>query len=149
MPTYSRRQVLGMAGGLALVATAARMPTAAGAPADSDWAPAPTPVPVPLDAMFDNDGIDTASAHDGNFDGSGYTFPGEELPSGPTTLGGVPYVLGGSGAGQKNNVIALGQQIAIPQGRYLTALFLTSASYGATSGTLTVRYADGSTSQAG
>jgi alpha-L-fucosidase len=145
MATYSRRQVLGMAGGVALVATAARV-TPAAAAATTSWVPAPTPVPVALDSYFDNDGIDTASAHDGNFDGSGYTFPGEELPSGSTTVAGVPYLLGSSAAGQQNNVVAIGQQITIPQGRYLSALFLTSASYGATSGPLTVHYADGSTS---
>src|SRR6266496_3757692 len=90
MATYSRRQVLGMAGGVALVATAARV-TPAAAAATTSWVPAPTPVPVPLDSYFDNDGIDALpiSPHDGNFDGSGYTFPGEELPSGSTTVAGV------------------------------------------------------------
>ena len=150
MATYSRRQVLGMAGGVALVATAAtaaRVPTAGAATPSAGWVPAPTPVPVPIDSVFNNDGIDTASAHDGNFDGSGYTFPGEALPSGSTTVSGVPFLLGSSAAGQQNNVVAVGQQITIPQGRYLSALFLTSASYGATSGALTVHYADGSASQ--
>ena len=65
MATYSRRQVLGMAGGVALVATAAtagRVPTAGDRRRPgAGWVPAPTPVPVPLDSYFDNDGIDTAT----------------------------------------------------------------------------------------
>src|SRR2546426_811380 len=46
--------------------------------------PPPPPVPVPLEGWFSNDGIDSASAHDGDFDGSGYTFPAEHLPLGQT-----------------------------------------------------------------
>jgi alpha-L-fucosidase len=148
MPELSRRQLLGLAGGAALAATAVRLPGAAAEPADQGgFAPPPAPVPVPLDAYFDNDAIDTASAHDGNFDGSGYTFPGEALPSGSTTVDGVPYLLGSSGAGAENNVVALGQQLDLPKGRYLSAQFLVACSYGATGGTATVHYADGSTSQ--
>jgi alpha-L-fucosidase len=148
MPEVSRRQLLGFAGGAAIVATAGQLGAVrtAAAEAPSGFTPPPPPVPVPLTDLFDNDGIDTASAHDGNFDGSGYTFPGEELPSGQTTVAGVPYVLGSSAAGAKNNVVALGQQIPIPSGRYLNALFLAACSYGGTGGAATVHYADGSTS---
>ena len=151
MPELSRRQLLGLAGGAALVATAGQFGAAdpaAAADAPAGFSPPPPPVPVPLSDFFNNDGIDTASAHDGNFDGSGYTFPGEQVPSGSTTVAGVPYVLGSSAAGAQNNVVALGQRVDIPQGRYLNALFLTACSYGATGGTATVHYADGSTSQA-
>src|SRR5690242_7814499 len=151
MPDVSRRQVLGIAGGAALVAATG---IAGGAPASAQssaqggsagFSPPPAPVPVPLTDYFDNDGVDTASVHDGNFDGSGYTFPGEQVPSGSATVAGVPYVLGSSAAGAQNTVVAVGQRIAIPQGRYLNALFLTACSYGSTGGTATVHYADGST----
>ena len=152
MVAYSRRQALGMAGGAALAATAAGVTSASAAPQPGrpggGFVPAAAPVPVPLDDYFDNDGIDTATAHDGDFDGSGYTFPGEALPSGQATVSGVPYLIGGGVAGAKNNVVAVGQRIAIPQGRYLGALFLVAASYGPASGTVTVNYSDGSTSQA-
>jgi alpha-L-fucosidase len=149
MPEVTRRQLLGFAGGAALVAGAGPLGIARAAAADvpSGFSPPPPPVPVPLTDLFNNDGIDTASAHDGNFDGSGYTFPGEQIPSGSATVGGVPYVLGSSTAGAQNNVVAVGQQIAIPSGRYLNAQFLTACSYGSTGGTATVHYADGSTSQ--
>jgi alpha-L-fucosidase len=158
MPEFSRREVLGMAGGAALVAAAGRLPSADAEPANpatanpatakgSGFAPPPAPVPVPLTTYFTNDAIDTSTAHDGNFDGSGYTFPAEALPTGQTTVDGVPYLLGSAAAGANNNVVALGQQIDLPAGRYLNALFLVACSYGSTGGTATVHYADGSTSR--
>src|SRR4051812_11518316 len=87
MPDVSRRQMLGIAGGAALVATAGRLPAAATADrtdTEAAFTPPPPPVPVALDAYLDNDAIDSADAHDGDFDGSGYTFPAEALPSGST-----------------------------------------------------------------
>ena len=155
MSTYPRRQVLGATAGVAAsaalpltLATAARAaepsPTQAG-----QWVPVPEPVPVPLDGLYDNDGIDTASARGGDFDGSGYTFPGEELPTGRVEVDGITFLFPSSAAGAKNNVVAMGQRIELPQGRYLSAAFLTSGSYGNASGSATVHYADGSTSTAG
>ncbi|MDQ0913459.1 alpha-L-fucosidase [Streptomyces canus] len=104
--------------------------------------------PSPSTASTTNDGIDTASARGGDFDGSGYTsrarnsrrarwrwtaFPSSSRPA----------------AGAKNNVVALGQRIDLPKGRYMAAYFLTSGSYGNASGKATVHYADGSTTTAG
>ncbi|MFD5122363.1 alpha-L-fucosidase [Streptomyces sp. NPDC058385] len=160
MSSYPRRQVLGTA---AAVAAAAAVPLAAAGPAaasdaaatartasaDAGWGPVPDPVPVPLDAHFDNDGVDTAAARGGDFDGSGYTFPGEELPAGPVELDGIAYVFPSSAAGAKNNIVAMGQRVDLPKGRYLSALFLTAGSYGNASGSATVHYADGSTASAG
>ncbi|MFE5025868.1 alpha-L-fucosidase [Streptomyces sp. NPDC056656] len=160
MSSYPRRQVLGTA---AAVAAAAAVPLAAAGPAaasdatatartasaDAVWGPVPDPVPVPLDALFDNDGVDTADARGGDFDGSGYTFPGEELPAGPVQVDGIAYVFPSSAAGAKNNVVAMGQRVELPKGRYLSALFLTAGSYGNASGSATVHYADGSTASAG
>ncbi|MFJ9244716.1 alpha-L-fucosidase [Streptomyces sp. NPDC101776] len=155
MSTYPRRQVLGTAAG---VAAAAALPltsaTAAHAAelvatASGPWVPVPEPVPVPLDGLYDNDGIDTASARGGDFDGSGYTFPGEELPTGRVEVGGIPFLFPSSAAGAKNNVVAMGQRVELPQGRYLSAVFLTSGSYGNVSGNATVHYADGSTTTGG
>ncbi|WP_189267580.1 alpha-L-fucosidase [Streptomyces fuscichromogenes] len=165
MSPYPRRQVLGVAAG---AAAAAALPLAApaeagaaeqaGEPADartadeqaaSPWVPVPDPVPVPLDSLYDNDGIDTAAARGGDFDGSGYTFPGEELPAGRIVVDGIPFDFPAATAGARNNVVALGQRVDLPRGRYLSAVFLTSGSYGNAAGTATVHYADGTTSTAG
>ncbi|MBK3639901.1 alpha-L-fucosidase [Streptomyces sp. MBT33] len=154
MSTPPRRQVLGAAAGIttaAVLPLSTATPAHAAQPADrrpGPWASVPDPVPVPLDALYDNDGIDTASARGGDFDGSGYTFPGEQLAAGPVEVDGIPFVFPSSAAGAKNNVVALGQRIELPKGRYLSAHFLTAGSYGNASGAATVHYADGSTTTA-
>ncbi|MCZ1003902.1 hypothetical protein O1M63_47705 [Streptomyces mirabilis] len=152
MSTYPRRQVLGAAAGVAVAATLPLAATAEARPAveqHGQWVPVPDQIPVPLDAYTDNDGIDTATAPGGSFDGSGYTFPGEELPAGPVEVDGIAFVFPSAAAGARNNVVALGQRIDLPSGRYLSAHFLTAGSYGDASGRATVHYADGSTTTAG
>jgi alpha-L-fucosidase len=176
MTSLPRRHVLGLAAGAATVglptvaranadtadpaahystisdSTAADSTAADSAATNSAAAapvPAPQPITVSLASAFNNDGFDTASSHDGDFDGSGYAFPADSLPAGGlVTVGGVPYQLGSAAAGAKNDAVALGQTIALPAGRYLSLLFLVAGSYGAASGTATVTYADGTTSQA-
>ncbi|MBO0513098.1 alpha-L-fucosidase [Streptomyces beijiangensis] len=157
MTELPRRHVLGMTAGAAVGAALLTPATADADPRTAetvgkvrgDWGTVPAAVPVPLDQWFDNDGIDTADARGGNFDGSGYTFPGEELPAGPVQLDGVPFLFPAATAGAKNNIVALGQRIDLPQGRYLSGSFLVSCSYGAASGPATLHYADGSTGTAG
>ena len=173
MTELPRRHLIGMTAGAAIgaapippataEASAHTVPTETGADkgtgADTDteaererpgdgWGTVPAAVPVPLERWFDNDGIDTEDARGGDFDGSGYTFPGEELPSGEVEFGGIGYLFPTATAGAKNNVVALGQRVELPQGRYLSGHFLVACSYGAASGTVTVHYADGSTSTA-
>lgn len=160
MSPCPRRHVLAIAAG---AATAAALPLTAPAEAQaaepagdladgraaSPWTPVPDPVPVPLDSLYDNDGIDTTTARGGDFDGSGYTFPGEELPAGRVEVDGVPFDFPAATAGARNNVVARGQRVDLPRGRYLSAVFLTAGSYGNASGTATVHYADGTTGTAG
>ncbi|TWP53263.1 alpha-L-fucosidase [Lentzea tibetensis] len=110
-------------------------------------APAPHPLPVALDRYFDNDGIDTAQLKDGNFDGSGHTFPSEALPTGRIVVDGIPHQFPAHQG--KNNVVALGQRIELPKGNYVSAHFLLASSWDGASGTATVHYADGSTTTAG
>ncbi len=110
MTNHPRRRVLGMALGAAAIAglPAVEMPAAA---AESQAVPTiPDPVPASIATFFNNDGIDTADAHDGDFDGSGYAFPGEHLTSGRVVADGVPYDFPTFGPGQNDNVVALGQQ---------------------------------------
>ncbi|MEO3841389.1 alpha-L-fucosidase [Streptomyces sp. B22F1] len=161
MNGFARRHVLAIGAGTAAGSALGLAPTAAGAapqgPAGAagenatadDWGRVPDPVPVPLTGHFDNDGVDTADARGGDFDGSGYTYPGEELPAGPVEVDGFPFDFPGSGAGAPNNVVAMGQRIELPPGHYLSVLFLASSSYGTASGEATVHYADGGTATAG
>jgi hypothetical protein len=75
--------------------------------------PIPPPgetVPVDLSAQFDNDGVSThENMTDGDFDGSGYTYPAEEMPpAGPLAHQGLNFVFPGYADGAKNNVTAHG-----------------------------------------
>ena len=112
------------------------------------YAASTDPMPVPLADLFDNNGIG-AAAGDANLDGFGYGFPAGGLPSGAVTVAGVPYQLAATTApGQNDNVVALGQSVAVPAGKYVIAYLLATSTYGSSSGTATVHYADGSTSTA-
>ncbi len=129
----------GLVGALLMSGTAA---TAALAPAQQGT----DPVPVPLTGYVDNDGIG-ASPGQADFDGSHYSFPADQMPAaGTVTLDGVRYDF--PAAAGNDNVVALGQDIAVPRGHYVTAYVLAASSYGQAGGTATVHYADGGTTQA-
>ncbi|MEU6715300.1 Tat pathway signal sequence domain protein [Nonomuraea sp. NPDC046802] len=110
--------------------------------------PGPT-TPVDLSAHFDNDGVSThETMTDGDFDGSGYTYPAEELPAaGPFVHDGLNFVLPAYGDGAANNVTAQGQTITVPAGAYAKVRLLGAANSGAVTATLTATYTDGSTAQ--
>jgi alpha-L-fucosidase len=130
---------VGLAGALVVSATAA---TAAPVRPKTGT----SPVPVPLNGYLDDDGIG-GSPGQADFDGSRYSFPADQMPAaGTVTLGGVPYDFPGTAG--NDNVVALGQDVAIPHGHYAGAYLLGASSYGQTGGTATVHYADGSTTQA-
>jgi hypothetical protein len=98
---------------------------------------------VPLASYLNNKGIGSA-ARQANFDGSGYAYPASQLPSGTVTLNNIPYQLPTSSSGN-DNVVAVGQTISLPQGKFLQASLLTASSWGPVRGSTTVHYTDGST----
>jgi alpha-L-fucosidase len=112
-------------------------------PMPQKWA---SVVQVPLLPYLNNKGIGSASGQ-GNFDGSGFSYPASQLPpSGQAVLNGIPYQFPGSAPGANDNIAAQGQTIALPQGRYWQAFLLASTSWGSVSGKIIVHYTDGSTS---
>ncbi|MFD9869941.1 hypothetical protein ACFXI8_13890 [Streptomyces niveus] len=81
---------------------------------------------------------------DGNFDGSGYSYPANELPPvGNFSNGGVTFLFPGSTDGAKNNVTSRGTVIAVPYGRY-RRLRLLGACHGGSAGAVAA-YTDGTT----
>ena len=80
----------------------------------------------------------------GNMDGGGYSYSGNLLGSALTT-GGVTYSLGA--AGTKNVVKALGQTVGLMAGQYSSLRFLGAGVNGTQTGTFTITYTDGTTSQ--
>ncbi|MGP3958759.1 glycosyl hydrolase family 95 catalytic domain-containing protein [Nonomuraea sp. 3N208] len=114
--------------------------------------PVPPPgatTPVDLSAHFDNDGVSTHEVMtDGNVDGSGYTYPAEELPpAGPLTHEGLSFVFPAYGDGVENNVTGQGQTIDVPAGTYAKVRLLGAGTSGSVSAALTATYVDGSTAQ--
>jgi hypothetical protein len=95
---------------------------------------------VSLASYLDNDGIAFRSADRVGLDGRGHAFPAQELPPGGPRLAGTPYAVDPIGA---DNVVARGQTLPLPPGRYASLGLLVTSSYGPAGGTLTVRYADG------
>lgn len=114
--------------------------------------PVPPPgatTPVDLSAYFDNDGVSTHEAMtDGDFDGSGYTYPAEELPpAGALVHEGLSFAFPAYGDGVENNVTGQGQPIAVTPGKYAKVRLLGAASSGVLTSALTATYADGTTAQ--
>jgi alpha-L-fucosidase len=103
-------------------------------------------VQVSLLQELNNKGIGSAPGQ-GNFDGSGFAYPANQLPpAGLRILNGVPYQFPSSAPRASDNVAALGQTIALPQGNYQQAFLLVSTSWGSISDKIIVHYTDGSTS---
>jgi hypothetical protein len=104
-------------------------------------------VPVDLSGVFDNDGVSPDdNPTDGNLDGTGYTYSAHTLPAaGPLTHEEVRFVFPGSAPGEKNNVTAAGQTIAMPRGRYARLWMLGSGTGGGVQTKATAQYSDGTT----
>lgn len=112
---------------------------------------APTTGPTGLSAAFNNVGIsDNSAVTSADIDGTGHSFSAQDLaadgwvPGAALTLNGTPVRWPSVASGTPDNVVANGQQIAVSgTGNALT--FVVASTAGATSGTGTVTYTDGST----
>jgi lysophospholipase L1-like esterase len=104
-----------------------------------------------LSALFDNVGIsDDANPAAADIDGTGHSFSAEDLaadgwsPGATVTLGGTPLRLPDAAAGSPDNVVADGQTVSV-RGKGDALTFVVASTAGATGGTGTINYADGST----
>lgn len=148
--------LLAAAGALTLAA-----PLTAAAPADASAAPARASAAAvaasghvraaALAALFDNVGIsDDADPTAADIDGTGHSFSAEDLaadgwsPGASVTLDGTPLRLPDIAAGRPDNVVADGQTVSL-QGKGDALTFVVASTAGATSGSGTIDYADGST----
>jgi serine/threonine protein kinase len=104
-----------------------------------------TPTQVGLNGFFNNVGMGNAPGQ-ANFDGNGYSYPANQLPSGSQiNIQGVPYQFPNIGPGTSDNIVAFGQAISLKQGSYRQAFLLAAASWGPISGNVIIKYTDGST----
>jgi alpha-mannosidase len=95
------------------------------------------PSAQPLNLAFNLDAVSTHSnLADGDFDGQGRTYAGEDWPA-KLVSEGIPFVLGSDMDGMKNAVACDGQMMAIPPGQQKIYL-LASALDGDQTGTFVV-----------
>ncbi|HLH58872.1 MAG TPA: GH92 family glycosyl hydrolase, partial [Streptosporangiaceae bacterium] len=109
--------------------------------------------PGSLASYFGNRGVsDDSDPMAADFDGGGYSYSAQALaaagasPGGKVSAGGASYVWPSSPAGEPDNVVANGQVVTVNAPAGASSLdLLASATDGASSGTVTVTYSDGST----
>ncbi len=104
-----------------------------------------------LAAAFDDVGVSTDSdTGAADLDGSGYSFSATALanagvtPGSAVTAGGLSFTWPSAAAGQADNVVASGQEISVA-GSGSELGFLDTATYGPSSGSGTILYANGTT----
>ncbi|PWK87872.1 hypothetical protein C8D88_10368 [Lentzea atacamensis] len=108
--------------------------------------PGGSAVPVDISAALDNDGLSNEfTSRDGDFDGLGNTYPAAQLPqTGSVTDDGILFEFHNGDEASKNNVIANGQTLAVPAGKYVKLHLLAAADTGNVDANGAVSYAGGS-----
>ncbi len=123
------------------------------APVDLDVGVA---TPGDLTPYYNNTGIsDDSNQGSAQFDTSGFSYSAQALAAaglsagGKFTSGGVGFTWPDIPSGQPDNLVAAGQDIALPSDPGATHIgFVGAATNGPTSGTVTIAYSDGSTQTA-
>ncbi|MGH3320687.1 MAG: hypothetical protein ACRDN9_10975 [Streptosporangiaceae bacterium] len=115
-------------------------------------------LPGDLSPFFDNTGVsDDSIPSAANFDGVGYSYSAQALveagvtPGATVTADGLVYAWPDVPVGEPDNIVAAGQTIHVKEHAGATTLGILGAASNAnpgSKGTLTVRYADGSTAGA-
>ncbi len=84
---------------------------------------------------------------DADFDGRGSSYPAQYLPPENFTYGGVNFIFPQyqKGAGTSDNVLAQGQRLEVPRGRYVGIHMLAAAETAIATGSVNVTYADKTT----
>ncbi|GAB2597256.1 hypothetical protein GCM10027168_32640 [Streptomyces capparidis] len=105
--------------------------------------------PQDLAAAYDTDGVAAAGARgEGDFDGTGASFPAESMPRpGTVLLDGRAYRAPETAGTARNFAAARGQTLPLARRAYSSLELLLSAHHGDATGTATVTYADGGTRQ--
>jgi len=84
---------------------------------------------------------------DADFDGQGSGYPAQYLPAENFTYAGVEFSFPQYTQGRGNdNVLAQGQTLAVPRGRYVGIHMLAAAETAIATGSVTAVYGDGTTS---
>jgi predicted alpha-1,2-mannosidase len=101
--------------------------------------------PVDLSSQYTVDGVSAAGASGADFDGTGTSYPAEQLPApGTGVLDGRAYTFPDTTGSAPNFATAHGQTVPLAQRSYSGLDLLLAAHGGSAGGQATVHYADGS-----
>jgi alpha-L-fucosidase len=84
--------------------------------------------------------------NDSNFDGEGSGYPANSLPPSNFIYNGINFTFPTYKTSGNDNVLATGQTLQIPRGRYFSVQMMTSCENGLASGFINATYSDNSTS---
>lgn len=102
-------------------------------------------IPLDLSGLYNNRGF-AMSPNDSNLDGYGSGYPAQYLPPRNFVYNGINFTFPQYTASGNDNVLALGQTVKIPRGRYFSVQMLASCETGLASGFVNATYSDGTTS---
>jgi len=101
--------------------------------------------PVDLSSMYNNRGF-AMKPGDSNLDGSGSGYPANSLPPSNFIYNGINFTFPTYQKSGNDNVLAIGQTVKVPQGRYFSVQMMASSENGLASGFINAKYSDNSTS---
>ncbi|RAO67188.1 uncharacterized protein BHQ10_003200 [Talaromyces amestolkiae] len=102
-------------------------------------------LPLNIDTLFNNRGFGKVPG-DADFDGSGGAYPAGDLPPSSFIYNGINYSFPEYVPVGNDNVVALGQTLNVPQGKYFSLQMLAASESGMEAGSVNAKYADGTTS---
>ncbi|KAI0769990.1 glycoside hydrolase superfamily [Fomes fomentarius] len=101
--------------------------------------------PVDISALYDNRAFGM-TPNEANFDGAGGSYPAQSIPPSTFVYSGFNYSFPEYRAAGNDNLIAVGQHIPVPHGKYLSVAILAASESSIASSTINASYADGSQS---
>lgn len=101
--------------------------------------------PVDISSLYNNRGF-ANSPGDADFDGLGNAYPAQYLPPSNFVYNGINFSFPQYQTKGNDNLLALGQTVQVPKGRYFSAHMFASCENGLVEGLVNATYADGSTS---
>lgn len=140
--TYPVTVTVKQAGGPTATRTVPVSVTTAGCQGSSGYCP------QDLSGQYDVDGVSAAGGPGADFDGTGTSYPAEQMPTpGTGVLAGRAYDFPDTAGTAKNFVTAHGQTVSLVPRAYSGLDVLLSAHGGDVTSTATVHYTDGSSAQ--
>lgn len=102
-------------------------------------------LPIDISSLRNNRGFGS-SPSDANYNGFNAAYPADFLPPSELNYAGVDYIFPQYQSEGNDNVLAQGQSLTFPPGRYASVEILAAAENGFAKGTINASYTDSSTS---